>query len=64
MEEELTNLIGLDAIKKNFEGLEKYVKYSKLTGVDIQQERFHAVFQGNPGTGESTFAPKFLACSD
>ncbi len=55
--EELKNLIGLDTVKSGFEGLEKYVKYSKLTGVDIQQDRFHAVFQGNPGTGKSTFYP-------
>ena len=49
---QLMNLTGLDAVKDHFEKIRRAVEINRLLGVDIRRERYHAVFQGNPGTGE------------
>ncbi|KAJ3558595.1 hypothetical protein NPX13_g9675 [Xylaria arbuscula] len=50
---ELDSLVGLEAVKDYFKELGLYIHHNKVLNVDFTQERFHAIFQGNPGTGQS-----------
>jgi AAA+ superfamily predicted ATPase len=50
---ELSKLVGLDPVKERFEALKDYVRHRDILGIEsIPHERFHAIFQGNPGTGK------------
>lgn len=52
----LDALVGLDDIKSHFRELGLYIHNSQVLGVEPTDERFHALFQGNPGTGKTTVA--------
>lgn len=47
----INELEALDAVKKELETLRKVVNLRKRQEIDLQQDRYNALFQGNPGTG-------------
>jgi DNA polymerase III delta prime subunit len=50
---ELNKLVGLKEVKEQFDNIESCVRICCLQGTNPRTERWHAVFQGNPGTGKS-----------
>ncbi|KAL9480308.1 hypothetical protein ACSS6W_005094 [Trichoderma asperelloides] len=50
---ELNKLVGLKEVKEQFENIEGCVRICSLQGTNPRTERWHAVFQGNPGTDEA-----------
>lgn len=56
---ELNKLVGLKEVKEQFENIEGCVRICSLQGTNPRTERWHAVFQGNPGTGKLVL-PSFV----
>jgi hypothetical protein len=52
---ELNKLVGLKEVKEQFDNIEGCVRICSLQGTNPRTERWHAVFQGNPGTGKLSF---------
>ena len=50
--EELMDLVGLEEIKEQILAILAKVRVCRHQGTALKEERFHSVFQGNPGTGE------------
>lgn len=50
--DKLMRLVGLEEVKEQVLAISAKVEICKLQGTDLKDERFHIVFQGNPGTGE------------
>jgi hypothetical protein len=48
---ELDKLIGLGQVKEQFRDIEKRIEAYQKQGVNLNRERFHVKFLGNPGTG-------------
>jgi hypothetical protein len=55
--DEIMALVGLKEVKEQVLAILKYVDVAKNQGVNLKKQRFHVVFQGNPGTGRQHSLP-------
>lgn len=49
--DKLMQLVGLEKVKEEFLQLKDWVEVARRQRYDMSDERFNAVFTGNPGTG-------------
>ena len=56
--DELMKLVALEKVKEQFLAIKSKVEICHKQKASFRGERFHAVFQGNPGTGMRNSAPK------
>ncbi|KAL2270703.1 hypothetical protein VTJ83DRAFT_74 [Remersonia thermophila] len=52
VDSELAKLTGLDTVRKFFDDLKFNAERNKIVRANTKRDRYHAIFQGNPGTGK------------
>ena len=50
---DLAKLVGIDPAKRHFKAIRAHVEHITVLGLDDKQEKYHVIFQGNPGLGTS-----------
>ena len=62
--DKLMDLVGLEEVKTQVLDIMNRVEVAKYQAIDLKEERFNIIFQGNPGTGEGDLLYNPIQSSD